>query len=86
VNLDAAKTTLLSVLAQQTETEDHTWYGFDPQGFERLVHLVEDRDPHWLAKQLRDQQYLLGLRVDIAGMMRGTNANRLLLELLDPAR
>jgi hypothetical protein len=83
MNLDAAKHSLLSVLEQHTDVEDHTGFlGLDPEGFSRMVHLIEDRDPHWLAKQLRDTRYLLVLRVDIAGMMRGTNANRLLLELL----
>jgi hypothetical protein len=90
MNLDGAKAMVLSVLdrcrsarRRRTDTEDHTGFmGSDPQGFERLVQFVEDRDPHWLARQLRDPRYLLGVRTEIAGMMRGVNANRLLLELL----
>lgn len=83
MSLDAARATVLSVLSQQTDADDHAGFlGLDRGAFERLVHFVEDLDPHWLAKQLRDTRYLLGIRVDIAGMMRGVNANRLLLELL----
>jgi hypothetical protein len=83
VNLDATKTELLFVLARKIDSEDLSGFmGLDPQRFERMVHFVEDLDPYWLAKQLRDANYSLGVRVEIAGLMRGRLANGLLLELL----
>ena len=66
MNLDGAKVTLLGVLEQRTDSEDHSGFlGLDPDAFVRHVHFVEDRDPHWLAKQLRDTRYLLGIRAEI---------------------
>lgn len=83
MNADVAKSKLLFVLDRKLDSEDLSGFlGLDPEAFERIVHDVEDRDPHWLAKQLRDPRYPLGVRAEIAGLMRGTNANRLLLELL----
>lgn len=74
---------MIHILERKLDTEDVSGFlGLDPEAFERLIFAVEDRDPHWLAKQLRDTRYPLGVRAEIAGMMRGANANRLLLELL----
>lgn len=83
MHLEAAKHQLVHVLQWSVDSEDHAGIlGLDPRGFERLVQQVEDGDPWWLAKQLRDPRYSLGSRVEAAGFMRGPQANRLLLELL----
>ncbi|MBA2539553.1 MAG: hypothetical protein H0V17_07960 [Deltaproteobacteria bacterium] len=83
MDIESAKASLVQVLERRVDAEDHSGFlGLDPHAFDRLIHAVEDRDPHWLAKQLRDPRYPLGVRAEIAGIMRGRNANMLLLELL----
>ncbi len=83
MDVEATKVELVFVLQRKIDSEDLSGFmGLDNGKFERMVQLVEDRDPFWLAKHLRDRSYSLGVRVEIAGMMRGRLANQLLLELL----
>jgi len=83
VDLDRTKSELVFVFLGQVDSTDLSGFlGLDAQRLERMVHLVEDRDPFWLAKHLRDPRYALGVRVEIAGLMRGRLANQLLLEIL----
>ena len=81
--MQEAKGALLQVLARQLEPEDLSGFmGLSAGRFESIVQLVEDRDPHWLAYALRDPQFDRSVRAEIAGFMRGVNANALVLELL----
>lgn len=83
MDLEATKAELGFVLESKVDSADLGGFmGLDHSRFERMVQLVEDRDPFWLAKRLRDPGYSLGVRVEIAGMMRGRLANQLLLEIL----
>ncbi len=83
MNVDSAKTQLGRVFENMVDSNDLAGFlHLDPQNFERLVQLVEDHDPFWLYRHVRDPRYSLGVRAEVAGMMRGPNANRLLLEIL----
>jgi hypothetical protein len=78
-----AKGALLQVLRGEMVPEDLSGFmGLDARHFDRIVHLVEDADPHWLAYALRDPQFSRSVRCEIAGFMRGHDANALVLELL----
>jgi hypothetical protein len=83
VTVAEAKGTLLMVLRGDMLPEDLSAFaGQDARQFDKVVHLVEDHDPHWLAFALRDPQWSRAVRCEIAGFMRGVNANALVLELL----
>ena len=83
MDLDWTKNELGFVFKGELDSTDLSGFlGLDAGRLERRVHLVEDRDPFWLAKHLRDPGYSLGVRVEIAGLMRGRLANQLLLEIL----
>lgn len=83
MNLDTTKVELLWVLERRVDSEDHSGFlGLDKDRFEQMVRFIEDVDPYWLARHLRDTKYPLGVRAEVAGLMRGPNANRLLLEIL----
>ena len=83
MNLESAKTQLVWVLEHKVDADDLAGFlHLDPQNFERMVRLVEDHDPHWIYRHVRDIRYSMGARLEVAGMLRGSNANQLLLEIL----
>jgi hypothetical protein len=83
MNVDGAKVELGFVFERKIDSDDLAGiFHLEPERFERLVQLVEDHDPHWLTRRARDPRYPLGVRLEIVGMMRGSQANQLLLELL----
>jgi hypothetical protein len=83
VTVAYAKSILVQVLRGDMLPEDLSAFaGLDAKQFEKVVHVVEDVDPHWLAYALRDPQWSRAVRCEIAGFMRGVNANELVLELL----
>ncbi len=84
MNVVEAKQGIELVLFEDRVPEDFAMHtGLTGGVFERMVHLVEDRDPHWLLHQLHDQRFDRSVRCEVAGFMRGVGANKLVLELLD---
>jgi len=87
VTVHEARAAIWQVLLRESAPEDFAAYtGLSDGVFERIVHTVEDADPHWLHHPLRDPRFDRSVRCEIAGFMRGLGANTLVLELLgEPA-